>query len=249
MDSLPPASASPAHSEHTLGQPGADPHAPPTDISIILELIGSDLNITEPQPPVAPTAKVEPVAGIATQKDVDSEYVYSPYFQPLIDIRDSIASSDSEDEDPIAGKPRQTENLAAAPAESSAPVPIAVDATADDGDSSSESSSDSEPDLPHPPRKGRPTSDDEDDEPTTATALATAHEIVKPPISVPTITEVGPEEHIVHVGEVMSVIDSVVVVKGMPRGEKVVAGQVLDTDSLLVFEDRKVLGQVCHFHI
>lgn len=53
------------------------------------------------------------------------------------------------------------------------------------------------------------------------------------------------------VGEIMTVMDKVVIVKGLPsedvnRGSK----RALDSDTLLVFEDRKVLGyvRVCSLH-
>lgn len=73
--------------------------------------------------------------------------------------------------------------------------------------------------------------------------FATKHEILVPDVLMPSISEVGPEEALEQVGEVMSVIDSVVVVKGRPG----TGNQVLDSESILVFDDRQVLGQVNHY--
>lgn len=73
-------------------------------------------------------------------------------------------------------------------------------------------------------------------------SFATAHEITSPAVTMPSITEVPVMESIELIGEVLSIVDSVVVVKSFENGTQ----RVLDTDSLLVFEDRKVLGLVCH---
>lgn len=74
--------------------------------------------------------------------------------------------------------------------------------------------------------------------------LATAHEIVAPTVTLPSITEIGPDEPMELIGEVLNVVDSVVVVKSYDHGMQ----KVLDTESLLVFEDRKVLGLVNTFN-
>lgn len=72
---------------------------------------------------------------------------------------------------------------------------------------------------------------------------ATAHEITVPTVVLPSITEIGPDEPMELIGEVLNVVDSVVVVKSSQNGMQ----RVLDTESLLVFEDRKVLGLVSGF--
>jgi hypothetical protein len=59
-------------------------------------------------------------------------------------------------------------------------------------------------------------------------------------IVIPEIEEVGVEEVLEKVGEIMSIVDTVVIVRGM-TSEKC---RALDSDTLLVFEDRKVLGYV-----
>lgn len=69
---------------------------------------------------------------------------------------------------------------------------------------------------------------------------ATVHEILAPQVTLPSITSVESSETIELIGEVLSIIDSVVVVKSYEHGQY----KVLDTDSLFVLEDRKVLGLV-----
>lgn len=70
--------------------------------------------------------------------------------------------------------------------------------------------------------------------------FATKHEEVNPKIEMPKVLEVGETERMELVGYIMSLVDSVVIVQSTKQGKE----QVLDTDSLLVFDDRKVLGHV-----
>ncbi|CCO32766.1 H/ACA ribonucleoprotein complex non-core subunit NAF1 AltName: Full=Nuclear assembly factor 1 [Rhizoctonia solani AG-1 IB] len=87
-------------------------------------------------------------------------------------------------------------------------------------------------------------SDAEDDEDAPSGSIAqyagTKNEVLLPEVKAPELTIVPPEEVIELIGEVMTVIDSVVVIKGYASG----VDRVLDTDSLLAFEDRKVFGVV-----
>lgn len=74
----------------------------------------------------------------------------------------------------------------------------------------------------------------------------TVHEVLNEEVAIPNVTEVDPNETLERVGEVLSVLqDKIVIVKGLASQ---IAGRaperVLDTDTLLVFEDRKVLGYV-----
>jgi len=87
--------------------------------------------------------------------------------------------------------------------------------------------------------------DEEDSGPqvTTATYFQTKNELADVEIKIPTIEEVGPEEVLEKVGEIMSVVGNVVIVKGMAASNGV-PERALDSDTLLVFEDRKVLGYV-----
>ena len=91
--------------------------------------------------------------------------------------------------------------------------------------------------------------DDADEGPTvTAAQVRTKNEIEETTIVIPTIEEVGPHEALEKVGEVMSIVDKVVIVKGSASEMATRASErALDSDTLLVFEDRKVLGFVCSF--
>lgn len=113
---------------------------------------------------------------------------------------------------------------------------------------SSESSDDERDASPHKKNAAPVTvalADDDDDEEggsgaTTAAAARTQNEVVEVDFNVPDVDEVGESEALERVGEVMSVSGNVVIV----RGGAVQAQIALDADTLLVFEDRKVLGYV-----
>lgn len=89
--------------------------------------------------------------------------------------------------------------------------------------------------------------DDEDSgpPPTTATYFQTKNELADVDITIPTVEEVEPGEMLQKVGEITNIVGNVVIVKGVatePAGR--VPERALDSDTLLVFEDRKVLGYV-----
>jgi H/ACA ribonucleoprotein complex non-core subunit NAF1 len=63
---------------------------------------------------------------------------------------------------------------------------------------------------------------------------------VHPEVKLPAVAEVGRNEVLDEVGEIMNVISDVVVVVGNQPGDD----RVLDEGTLLVFDDRKVLGHV-----
>ena len=89
--------------------------------------------------------------------------------------------------------------------------------------------------------------EDEDAGPTVASAsqVRTKNEVLHSSVPVPDITEVGIDEHLEEVGEIMSIVNGVVVVKGIQSDvADVAAERALDAGSLLVFDDRKVLGYV-----
>ncbi|KAK7063953.1 Gar1/Naf1 RNA binding region-domain-containing protein [Favolaschia claudopus] len=92
--------------------------------------------------------------------------------------------------------------------------------------------------------------DAEDDEsggvaaPTTS-YFQTKNEVAETDIVVPDIEEIGSDEILERVGEIMSIIDKTVIVKGAPAELLARASdKALDCDTLLVFEDRKVLGYI-----
>ena len=89
--------------------------------------------------------------------------------------------------------------------------------------------------------------EDEDTEPATTSEsqVRTKNELIEIDIKVPDILEVDPHEQLEKVGTVFSVVDKVAIIKGISspianRGSE----KALDSETLLVFEDRKVLGYV-----
>ncbi|THH06672.1 hypothetical protein EW145_g3926 [Phellinidium pouzarii] len=90
-------------------------------------------------------------------------------------------------------------------------------------------------------------SDDEDEGAVSAAGpiLRTKNEIQETSFIAPDIVEVGIHEPMEKVGEILSVIDNVVVVKGLAsQTENKASERALDAESLLVFENRRVLGYV-----
>ena len=129
--------------------------------------------------------------------------------------------------------------------------PLPSESTSE-SDVSSDSDSDSEEPSQgarQPPQK-RPEADideEEDTEPATTTEslVRTKNELVEIDIKVPDILEVEPHEQLEKVGNIFSVVDKVAIIKGTSspisnRGSE----KALDSETLLVFEDRKVLGYV-----
>ncbi|KAI0059489.1 NAF1-domain-containing protein [Artomyces pyxidatus] len=119
-------------------------------------------------------------------------------------------------------------------------------------DSSSESSSESEAEDDTPaasrsrtlPQEG---DEDEDEEGgvTSSAVLKTKNELDEGVVVVPDITEIGPEEHLEKVGEIMSIVNNVVIVKGAASGYQQRASEkALDSETLLFFEDRTVFGYI-----
>jgi H/ACA ribonucleoprotein complex non-core subunit NAF1 len=91
--------------------------------------------------------------------------------------------------------------------------------------------------------------DDEDDEEGGAVAamiaLRTKNELPEPDdIMIPPIAQVGPEEQLEKVGEIMNIVNNVVVVKGEASSTHRASAHALDSETLLVYEDRNVLGYV-----
>lgn len=73
----------------------------------------------------------------------------------------------------------------------------------------------------------------------------TKNEVVESDIVVPDISQVDPNDVLEKLGEVTSIVGNVVIVKGLPADNvKTLAERALDAETLLVFEDRQVLGYV-----
>ena len=89
--------------------------------------------------------------------------------------------------------------------------------------------------------------DDEDPVPnaSSGTYFQTKHEVAETDIVIPKVDRIDPDEALEMVGEVMNIVDRVVIIKGNPshvlnRG----SDRALDSDTLLVFDDRTVMGYV-----
>ena len=118
-------------------------------------------------------------------------------------------------------------------------------------DSYSESDSDSDSDSSSDDLEAVLKGEDCEDEDTgpslkTATYFRTTNEVAEVEISIPTVEEVAPDEVLEKVGEIMNVTGDIAIVKGdaaeYANGKAL--ERALDSDTLLVFEDRKVLGYV-----
>ncbi|KIO08566.1 hypothetical protein M404DRAFT_14570 [Pisolithus tinctorius Marx 270] len=73
----------------------------------------------------------------------------------------------------------------------------------------------------------------------------TKNEVVDADIVIPEVSEVSPEDTLEKVGEVMSIVGNVVIVKGLLADNlKTLSERALDAETLLVFDDRKVLGYI-----
>ncbi|KAI0785386.1 Gar1/Naf1 RNA binding region-domain-containing protein [Irpex lacteus] len=174
-----------------------------------------------------------------------------------LEDEDDILSSD--DEGAQSEKEVEADILGALDDEDEEPSPYAPfivhsrDSLITLPDDESSSDSDSEPEIkdkaPAKPSQEDVLGDDEEDGGTganmTAEQMRTKNEVGESTVMIPEIEEVGEDEVLDKVGEVMSIIDKVVIVKGTPsqvqsRGSE----KALDSDTLLVFEDRKVLGYV-----
>jgi H/ACA ribonucleoprotein complex non-core subunit NAF1 len=90
--------------------------------------------------------------------------------------------------------------------------------------------------------------DDEDEEEEEGGAVAatvrTKNEFSEPDIMIPPVLQVGPDEQLERVGEIMNIVNNVVIVKGGESGTHRASENALDAETLLVYDDRKVLGYV-----
>ncbi|KZV70999.1 NAF1-domain-containing protein [Peniophora sp. CONT] len=192
----------------------------PQDLQIIQDLVGR-LPKPEPVEDGLVVTKVEESDSIASTSDGEE----SDGENSEAEVEAGILTVEGEDSDGIKLEDRASEN------------------------SESSDSSDDEADVPS--RKGNAASavntmaDDDDDEEggggaTTAAAARTKNEVAEVNFNIPDVEEVGETESLERVGEVMSVSSNVVIIRGT-AGQAQIA---LDADTLLVFEDRKVLGYV-----
>ncbi|KAJ7269410.1 Gar1/Naf1 RNA binding region-domain-containing protein [Mycena haematopus] len=170
--------------------------------------------------------------------------------KPVPKLEDNIDSSDSESENGSADEIEadlvkveddelKLHNTLSAPAES-----------APESDSSSDSESSDSDDEEQPSNLNIKDLDAEEDDESgvvapTTTYFQTKNEVAELNIVVPDIEEVGVDEVLERVGEIMSIMGETVIVKGAPADILGRASdQALDCDTLLAFEDRKVLGYI-----
>ncbi|KAG1783563.1 Gar1/Naf1 RNA binding region-domain-containing protein [Suillus placidus] len=195
---------------------------------------------------------IQDIVGVIPPPKAD---VWEDVYKSTDSSDDSIASSSSE-----IGSEDEVEADLMVPEEESSNLTLVLPGSLESDSSSDSDSSDSDSESDEDktadkagdnnalnPRK--PQIDVDDDEESGATAVAsyvqTKNEIVETDIIVPSVSEVGLDEVLEKVGEVMNIIGNVVIVKGLPADSSRAASErALDVETLLVFDDRKVLGHV-----
>jgi len=90
---------------------------------------------------------------------------------------------------------------------------------------------------------------DEDEDPlpvpSSGNYFTTKNEVTEEEVNAPEVDEVSSNEHLEKVGEIMTIVDRIVIVRGLASQYSNRASErALDSDTLLVFDDRKVLGYV-----
>ncbi|KAG6865761.1 hypothetical protein C0991_011958 [Blastosporella zonata] len=187
----------------------------PQDLLLIHDIIG-----VSPTPPIAPTKSHNTLA---------------------VTDDDCIDSSDSEN-----GSEDEIEADLTAINDEDAPTKMTpVSDSSSDSDSDSSDSDESDADERAPAALDVDDDEESGPAPTSGSYFQTKNEVVETDIVVPDITEVGPEEILEMVGEIMSVMSNTVIINGVPSDDvKRGSDRALDSDTLLVFEDRKVMGYV-----
>ncbi|KIL71545.1 hypothetical protein M378DRAFT_182941 [Amanita muscaria Koide BX008] len=191
------------------------PHSIPQDLLLIQELVGGSL---QPSHPTHATQHED----ISSSSESDN---------------DSIASEDEIERELMS---KTTDDMDSPDAGPSVP-------SSDESDSEDESSaSRAKNDTGRAAAANDEPDDDDEDAPTQSNNyLQTKNEVVNIPINIPDIAEVGHDEALEKVGEIISIVGNVAIVKGLAsevvnRG----LGKALDADTLLVFNDRKVFGHI-----
>ncbi|KAJ2787790.1 hypothetical protein GGI15_000422 [Coemansia interrupta] len=123
------------------------------------------------------------------------------------------------------------------PAMSHSSVPVAEDVSADDESSSSSSSSS---DSDEGDAIAFNASDYSDDEPMTDDAPMTRNELPNPPPTLPPITHLPSTATLHPLGHVHAHVDSSLTIRGAAPG----VTRVLDVDTLVALEDRRVVGVI-----
>ena len=222
----------------------------PQDLRLIQDLIGDEI----PKPPPVNTTALATAIPIEIKSDEDSSDDEDDSDSEKEVEANILADLDDEEDADQKSVPDTSffSRLLNKSQNRLPPSESTSDSESMDTSSDSDSSGDENEDKDKPqgrPSKNEPLGLDEDEESgpaiTSESQLRTKNEIAEFDVAIPDIEEVPPDEQLEKVGEVMSIIDKVVIVKGAPstlahRGSE----RALDSDTLLVFEDRKVLGFV-----
>ncbi|KAF5323539.1 hypothetical protein D9611_005585 [Ephemerocybe angulata] len=193
------------------------PDSIPQDLLLIQEMVGV------PEPP-----KPEPVQEM--EEDLgDDDISSSDGGDSEDEIEAKLVLDTQEDSDPASDKP-----------------------ASEPSHSDSDSSSDSEPEEEIKKEDSaifEATAGDDEDEDApavgAATYLQTKHEVVETEIAIPEIDQVDPNESLEKVGDIMSIVNQVAIVRGLPSDDMSRGSQkALDSDTLLVFDDRNVMGYI-----
>ncbi|KZO96426.1 NAF1-domain-containing protein [Calocera viscosa TUFC12733] len=229
----------------------AAPHGVPQDLAMLMEMVQEDIPAA-PRAPVALPVKLpinvlgvaEPVrvqTGPAEEGELSDHEVADILEAPVeVQVMDTVKTE-------VQLSPPEVKSESASEEDSDSDDDDSdSDADADSDEEDKEETEQSEEEIQRPGRNKarKPVDlDDVDEEggaPADPATFASKNEIFAPDVNIPDFDEIGPDDKIENIGEVMNIVDSVVVVKGRMNAQY----QVIDTGSLLVFEDRKVLGYV-----
>ncbi|KAF8910108.1 Gar1/Naf1 RNA binding region-domain-containing protein [Gymnopilus junonius] len=223
------------------------PHIIPQDLLLIQELIGVSL----PPVPLQPTA---PQAQTEEQKNPDAKDISSSGSEDSDDDAEGEKADASEEEiaaDLIPSTITDDDDLGLGGKIESKALSGPSDSDSDSESISSEEEKEQKEGAKHPTQKADADADADDDEDdallntTSGTYFQTKHEVQEANITVPDTDEVGPDEVLERVGEVMNILDRVAIVRGLPsEALNRASDRALDSDTLLVFGDRKVMGYI-----
>ncbi|KAI5997947.1 Gar1/Naf1 RNA binding region-domain-containing protein [Pisolithus albus] len=198
------------------------PHSIPQDLLIIQDIVATTPHIAKTSPTTGEVSSDDDSIA-STDNGIDSEVEVEADLVPIEEDKEKQENSD-----------------------------LANDAVHPDSPSDSESESSSEEDSGVEPMPRDPTeltshdhaSDIEHEDVGTTGDIGYVHtknEVVDTDIVVPEVSEVSPEDSLEKVGEVMSIVGNVVIVKGLlADNPKTLSERALDAETLLVFDDRKI---------
>lgn len=203
------------------------PSTVPQDILLIQDLIGSLIPPT--QPLTLPAADPDDSVDSSGESTDSAEEVEANLF--------------------VGGKPKRSVSLYA-----SCPVTklyvsedVSDSASSSSSSSSSDSESEDEGEVSKKNFKSKIVDDEDEDEEeggAVAATVRTKNESSEQDVMIPPILQVDPDEQLERAGEIMNIVNNVVIVKGGGSGTHRASEHALDAETLLVYDDRKVLGYV-----